>query len=140
MRNIHMKGVVLVVAFLALAFFIHASSAQEVRSDSLKRAYEMINQERYSDAIKHLNAVINQQEDLYEAWYLLGRSYYHLDNFSSSEDSLKRSIKLNKDFTPSLMLLANIYIYQKRFGEAEKIILSAVALKKNDPLIHFKLA
>jgi tetratricopeptide (TPR) repeat protein/outer membrane protein assembly factor BamB len=132
-----MKRIRASVVLLAVlsAFLLRAQDA-----DVLKKANELVNAGRYQDAAVVLEDVVRKHKDLYEAYYLLGKSYYLLGDLVKAEPNLRECGRLNKAFVPALLMLANLYEKQERYEEAFKVVDQALNADAVNGLLHAKLA
>ena len=91
-----------------------------MNSDIIKdKAIDYINNNKFDLAISEIKKVVISAND-YALYFLLASSYYYLKNYSEAEVNLKKSINLKSDFPDAHFLLAQIYLDEGKYQEAEK--------------------
>ncbi|NJO29874.1 MAG: serine protease [Richelia sp. SL_2_1] len=76
----------------------------------LERGNQFWRLERYSDAVKAFDQVINLQSDLaYLAYYGKGLALFEDEKYQEAVDALEKTVKLKSDFVAALQILSIVY-------------------------------
>jgi len=70
------------------------------------------------EAMEHLDELINQNPDIFIAYYYRGRIHMEWGNNQEAEQEYLHALELNDSIEPVLFDLASLYQMQKRFEEA----------------------
>lgn len=96
---------------------------------------------RYKDAIvafeKAAKNIFYTTPEL--AYNNMGYAYQMLGDMAAAERNFKEAISLNPSFSLSYTNLANLYIYQKRYQEAEAVLLKFLSVFENHLEANFVL-
>ncbi len=97
----------------------------------------------YSTAIDHFNRALEYGFLKRQIKYIIklkrGTSHYKLGEFEKAEDDIYEALKYNPGSLEALTLLAAINIKLKRYDSALDSLLKAHRLKKNNPVIIYKI-
>ena len=70
---------------------------------------------------QHLEDTLNKEK--FYTYYQLACEFIGKNELVEAEENLKTSIKLNEFYAPSLRNLAALYLKQKKYKEAEELLL-----------------
>lgn len=92
----------------------------------LDEILNLINAQKYDEAIIHLNEFIKKDKNHWNAWYLLGQAYRFKNDFDNAIKCHKKAYTLNKGFPPILLALGIAYQLNENYIDAieslEKVI------------------
>ena len=99
-------------------------------------ARDLIKQEKYDEAITHLNAAIKlkpEDKDLADAYFQLGNLYRLLNRYDDAIDAYTTSIQLNPDQPETYFRRGIVWFYKGEYGVAWDDFDDASAILYDDP-------
>lgn len=103
------------------------------------RARKEIKRQDCAKAIEHLERGLRMYDQDASALNALGNCYRQLGEFESAEASFKRAMTLSSE-SYIAMNLAEVYSAQKRFRDAQTLLLGAIPKAKGDGDVYYALA
>src|SRR5262249_48126956 len=103
------------------------------------RARKDIERQNCAKAIEHLEKGLRMYDRDASALNELGNCYRQLGRFESAETSFKRAMTLSAEGY-IVMNLAEVYTAQKRFDDAETVLLESIGKAKGDGDVYYALA
>lgn len=101
-----------------------------------------LDEKRYKDAIeafeKAVSNIFYTTPEL--AYNNMGYAYQMLSDFTSAERNFKEAISLNPSFSLAYTNLATLYMAQKRYKEAESVLLKYLSVFENHIEANYLLA
>lgn len=94
----------------------------------LDEILNLINTQKYDEAIIHLNEFIKNDKNHWNAWYLLGQAYRFKNDFDSAIKCHKKAYTLNKEFPPILLALGIAYQLNENYIGAIESLEKAINL------------
>lgn len=91
------------IIFLAFFLISFAATAQININNHVFRSKEAIVNDRYTEAIDLLNAVIRVRPDMHEPFFLRAIAKYNLGDYKGSERDLTKAIDIKPNFPDALM-------------------------------------
>lgn len=122
--------------------FLKAIDIDEKFSDAYNNLGVLyLQQNRFEDAIKKFEeAVKNIFYTTPEyAYNNMGYAYQNLKKFSEAEKNYKEAIVLNPSFVPAYINISKLYIEQKRYQEAERLLIKFLNAFENNVEGNFLL-
>ncbi len=97
---------------------------------------------RFTEALASLIQAVKLDPDAPNYWNNLGLAYAGKNEFPKAEESWKKALSLNPQFTDSKVNLASLYVRQKKFRDGELLYRDALKdlVYPNIAQIHFNLA
>ncbi len=90
------------------------------------QAYQFINSKKYDDAIALLNSSINQDNQNWNAWYLLGQCYRFTNDIANAVACHEKAYSLNKKEPAILLALGIAHQLNQNLIEAIKAFEQAI--------------
>lgn len=123
----------------ALVDVIDARAPAEARAE-LTRGREALGRKKYQDGVDHLQKAIAVYPEFYEAHMYLGTALLDAREWKKAETVFQRAVELKTGSAPAMLSLGEVYWRQKRYEEAEKILLEGLKLDDKSWHGHFTLA
>ncbi|HPG58946.1 MAG TPA: tetratricopeptide repeat protein, partial [Candidatus Wallbacteria bacterium] len=98
-----------------------------------------LKQKKYSDALKHLAAVIELKPDSFRARYLSGLACFEQGLFERCRNEFEQCVKIDGTSADSFFYLAESHYNLENFAAARQNYLKALSLACEIPLIHNRL-
>ena len=86
----------------------------------------------YSGAVAHLKRASQLDAQFLTAWNDLGSNYLRLQKNDLAESAFRKALEINKDFAPALFNLGLLCNSQKRFSEAEAVLVRFTELEATE--------
>ncbi len=140
-RNSYMKksAILITVTILFLAAvslaaycFWPGNSQQETQ-----RGWSLWQERKLSEATAMFNKAVKDDPKNADAWNGLGWASFNSGNTGDAEKAFQKVLSINPDHPAALNGLGQIYLYQKKFDDAEKYLLQAAP---NAPAAWYGLA
>ncbi len=110
-----------------VAGLVHASSLSDSHKRPVERAAELFKSGDADGAIALLNKATELNPSNAEAYYLLGRVYFHgKKKPHEATDALLQALKLRPAYSDALNDLAEVYLAQGKSAEAEQTLKRAI--------------
>lgn len=100
--------------------------------DTFNNIYRLILEEKESDAISSLIEFLSTNEQIWNAWFLLGWAYRRISNFTEAISALNKAIDLNKDDTDTYNEIAICYMELGDFTNSKLSLEKALKLSPED--------
>lgn len=126
--------ILLVVMLVGMSF---STKAQLNKAYFYYQGQRLITQDRFTEAIRYLNTLIEVDSTLPEGWFLRGVAKYYLNDFQGAKDDLTKSLEKNPNFTIAYHYRAIINNRLSKYGEAFKDLEQAIELRPEDEEILF---
>lgn len=95
-------------------------------TDLVAQAYEFMSSKKYDDAIAQLNSSIKQDNENWNAWYLLGQCYRFTNDLENAVACHEKAYFLNKKEPAILLALGIAHQLNQNFIEAVKAFGQAI--------------
>lgn len=128
---------------LAVIIIILYSGINISAKAQLNKAYfyyqgqRLITQDRFTEAIRYLNTLIEVDSTLPEGWFLRGVAKYYLNDYQGSKDDLTKSLEKNPNFTIAFHYRAIVNNRLSKYNDAFKDLEQALELRPEDEEILF---
>jgi Flp pilus assembly protein TadD len=110
-------------------------------SKEFQKGLELLNQKKNLRlGVEHFQKAIAIYPGYFEAYFLMGMTYLQLNSPGEAQEALRQAIKLNPRFLEPYYPLAVLLQSQKRHEEAERLLLDAMTLDKQDWRWPFEVA
>ena len=126
----------IILAFACVIFSLSAS-AQLNKAYFYYQGQKFITQNKFTEAIRSLNVLIEADSTIAEGWFLRGVAKYYLDDVHGSLRDLNRSISKNPLLTQAYHYRAIVKNRLTQYNEALKDIEFALELRPEDVEILF---
>lgn len=93
----------------------------------------LANQGRYKDALFELAAILDLDNLFADAYYLAGVLWYKVANFKEAEAHFRRAIYVDPGVVLSYFNLANVFLSQRKYADAEREFRNAVKILERMP-------
>jgi DnaJ family protein C protein 3 len=117
---------------LSYAFDLFGSTLADTASN-LEFASNLMKAGKYSDALPHFHAAINDDPSNYLTFFKRATVYLALNRPSSALDDLNKAIELNPEFTQALIQRASLHL---KLGNLDEAHIDYEKCLKNDPNNH----
>ncbi len=128
-------AVIITIAFLVGINF--SAKAQLNKAYFYYQGQRLITQDRFTEAIRYLNTLIEVDSSLAEGWFLRGVAKYYLNDFQGSKDDLTKSLEKNPNFTIAFHYRAIVNNRLSKYSEAFKDLDEALDLRPENEEILF---
>ncbi|MHC1705166.1 MAG: tetratricopeptide repeat protein [Tenuifilaceae bacterium] len=125
------------IILITLIFIGVSSSAQLNKAYFFYQGQRLISQDKYTEAIRYLNTLIEIDSTLAEGWFLRGAAKYYLNDFHGSINDFSKSIKNNPLLTQAYHYRAIVESQLSRYKDAIKDLDFALELRPNDQEILY---
>lgn len=124
---------------IIIIVFITATSvtAQLNKAYFLYQGQRLITQDRFTEAIRYLNTLIEVDSNITEGWFLRGVAKYYLNDIQGAKEDLTKSIERNPNFTIAYHYRAIANNRLSRYNDAFKDLEQALDLRPDDEEILF---
>jgi tetratricopeptide (TPR) repeat protein len=126
--------IIVVVAFMISSI---SSSAQLNKAYFYYQGQKLITQNKFTEAIRYLNVLIETDSTIAEGWFLRGVSKYYLNDLHGSLRDLSKSISKNPLFTYAYHYRAIVENRLSNYNAALKDLEFALELRPEDEEILF---
>jgi len=106
----------------------------------LEDLFDLVNSQKYSEAIIHLKEFIKKDKDNWNAWHLLGQAYRYLDDLENAIACHEKAYSIKKDHPAVLLALGIAYQLNKNYIGAIKALEEAIRIDKHYTLAYNSLA
>jgi tetratricopeptide (TPR) repeat protein len=106
----------------------------------LEDLFDLVNSQKYSEAIIHLKEFIKKDKDNWNAWHLLGQAYRYLDDLENAIACHEKAYSIKKDHPAVLLALGIAYQLNKNYIDAIKALEEAIRIDKHYTLAYNSLA
>jgi tetratricopeptide (TPR) repeat protein len=103
-----------------------------------KKTAEAETKKNIEKAIEYLNQIVSIDPLDFTGWAKLGVLYLEKKMISEGEAAFKKSLELKDEYTPALIQIGLIRVYQNQFEAASEIFLKVTTLEPDSP-IAFRL-
>ncbi len=124
----------LVVMLVGMSF---STKAQLNKAYFYYQGQRLITQDRFTEAIRYLNTLIEVDSTLPEGWFLRGVAKYYLNDIQGAKEDLTKSIEKNPNFTIAYHYRAIVNNRLSRYNDAFKDLEQALELRPDDEEILF---
>lgn len=128
---------------LATKMFSALSSVQDVRqsvaTSLVSNAVNLMSNKKYKEAAGALRQATAMMPDYVDAYNMLGQAYQKLGKSSDAIKAYSNSLKLDNTQSEVHLTLANLYVDQKNYTEAQKSLKAAINADPTDPVPHYTL-
>jgi Tfp pilus assembly protein PilF len=141
-----MKNAFLLSALALAAFSSCASSSQNIREKKADILYqagtESLMDGQFTDALASLQQSAKLEPDSARIWTNLGLAYAGKEEYKKAEDSWKKALKIDGEWTDARANLGALYLKTKRYKEAETQLKAALKdlVYPNAAQVHYNLA
>lgn len=141
-----MKNVILLSVLALAAVSSCASSSQNIREKKADILYqagtESLMRGEFTDALANLQQAIKLEPESPKIWTNLGIAYGGKGEMKKAEDSWKKALNLDSQWTDARANLGALYLQTKRYNEAEKQLKLALQdlVYENSAQVHYNLA
>ncbi|MGH9803615.1 MAG: tetratricopeptide repeat protein, partial [Candidatus Acidiferrales bacterium] len=104
-----------------------------------KRAAERLQKKEFAKAIQHLQAAVAIYPQHAGAYSLLGTVHLMLKEPEKATGFYQRALEIDDQLVDACLGLAALYTLEKRFEEAEQLLLRARSAHPGDWRVHFEL-
>ena len=126
---------------MLLAFNLISVQAENKKLDaqSLNEAFTMVKNEQYLEAITKLEQIVKAHKNFYEAYFLLGKSYFNVQDYDKAKQALLSSQNLKTNFLPGLLLLADVNMKLEQWADVETNLKTAALYSDDKQNIFIRL-
>ena len=98
-----------------------------------------LKQKEYNTALEKFKIATALDPENYEPWFYIGQTYFEMGMQYHSEalEALEKSIQARRDYAPSYLLAAELYLEQKNFKKSKEMLKSAEKMSPHDAQFHF---
>jgi tetratricopeptide (TPR) repeat protein len=132
-----LKKTTKIVIALAFVIFSLTASAQLNKAYFYYQGQKLISQNKFTEAIRSLNVLIEIDSTIAEGWFLRGVAKYYLDDIQGSMRDLNKSISKNPLLTQAYHYRAIVKNRFSEYKEALKDLELALELRPEDEDILF---
>lgn len=129
--------IAIVITLFVLAWFGTISWRKSIASTYMSSGDNLLNQEKYSEAIFEYKKVNFLSPKNPEANYKIGKAYFYSWNLTEASSYFQKAISLDTKYNPAYLAQAEIYLINQKFDDAKAILDKA---NEKDSLIHLSLA
>lgn len=102
-------------------------------------AVKQIDAEKYKTAIELLDQAIRIEPNYATAYYNLGTSYFHLQQFEKAAAAFQQAIKLHPTYAEAFTNLGAVYMETAQYEKAVEVFQRAVRLKTDNAVALYNL-
>jgi tetratricopeptide (TPR) repeat protein len=106
----------------------------------LQMAQVLLGSEKYSEAIRYIDKVLNEEPMNAVAYITKGIAYASMEEYAKAKDCFKKCIKIDKKFADAYFQLGNIEFLMDNFQEGVKNYNQAVSYGYKDATLYYNLA
>lgn len=89
--------------------------------DDLKQqAHDLVDQEKFEEAIPVFQQILKEDDSDHEAWYFLALTYIELENHDSAENALNKAIELDDNNTDYLLQMGYVKHLSGKINESSE--------------------
>ncbi len=118
---------------------IDARVPEPARNEFAKARAALL-EKKPKDAIPHLEKATFHYPEFFDAHLMLATSYMDLREWARAEAALRRALDIKPDHSAAVIWLGEVYWRQKRYDEAEKVLLNGLELNDKSWHGHFTLS
>lgn len=123
-----LRSGIIVLMFL----FSLSSSAQYNIKKLLEEGKQQLNQGYYVTSMQIGMRIVSLKPQLYEAWYMMAKAKYHLEDFKGAEEDSKQALKLQPYIADIYDLYAMTCIKEEKYDSAIVAYTKALVLDKTN--------
>ncbi len=141
MKHIHRIVCITTALTITLAFItapMADDSTQKIK-ELFSRGFEAIKAQKYDEAIKYFEDVLEINPDNSEAHNNLGVAYAGLGRYSEAVEAYKQVIHIKPDYAEAHYSLGQTYSRLKRYAEAAEAFKQVIRINPNFPDAHYGL-
>ena len=98
-----------------------------------EKAHTVVEKKDYANGIKLLNQVVQNDQNDYQAWTLLGTLYLVQEKRDEAEKAYRTAIEVKPTYVLPLINLGKLLLTEKKFEEAVEQLTRAVELQPQSP-------
>jgi tetratricopeptide (TPR) repeat protein len=107
---------------------------------SIEELFELVSNQKFDEAIIHLNQFVKKDKNNWNAWHLLGQAYRFKNDFDKAIECNKKAYTLNKEFPPILLALGIAYQLNENYINAIESLEKAINLDASYAIAYNSLA
>ena len=123
--------------------FVQYEKALGLKPDNMRVTFKkgllFLFAEKYEDAVKEFQTVIEKVPGHASAYEGLGQALFQMRKYDEAEKSLLKAVELNPKLWKARNFLGNIYDYQERYDLAHKMYSEAILLNPRETSLYNNL-
>ena len=101
-------------------------------TDLDKKIQSLLSEQKYDQLLSIVNKFVNDNDDNFYSYFLLGFTYNRLKDYDNAIIALKRSLKLNTTYLQTYWEIGNSFNFREEYLPAEKYYKEALVLDSNN--------